>query len=674
MLTHSPMHRIRIIVLKRDVDPVTEALGRLGVLELVSAPEETQVPADVAAGEQRAGRCRALAKRLDSLMQLLGVEAAAWAGREEPEPASLDEVEGLLAALDKEVAPQVEQLRQLDEKIRAAQGTMEEMAPYRELTVPPKELAAATFLRVMAGDMPEGQIAAARAELPADAMLVEVGSSTVKTATGGAAPLQRVLALSSGRGRFALQTILEEHQFIPKELPAEQDESPAAIYGDAQRERESLAVQRMSVKAALLEAGRRWEERLVRAHGNVQRELRVVGAQQQYSATWAAAIITGWCPAERVAQMEDAVRQAAGREAVCEARPATLEEIQRGLVPSHPHLPKWLGPFQRLVSAFGQASYREVEPTVLFAMSFLLMFGLIFGDLGHGVCLLAIAFLVWRHSAGQVGKDLAFIVGACGLSSVVLGTFFTGSFFGHSLREMGWRWTLDFEPLRLGAGAGAGDSAMRYMLLAVILGVALISLGLVLNILNRFRARDYEGMVLGRFGLAGIVFYWGALALVAKFAIAGAGPHDVWLGLLVGVPLVLLALHEPVSALLTGRRPLFREGPFVGLFESALTAQETVMAYVSNTFSFLRVAAFALSHAALCFTTFVLEDIVGRHLPLGHVWAVLVFMLGTVVIVGLEGLVVAIQVFRLEYYEFFTKFFRGDGHLFRPFRLNGGSL
>jgi V/A-type H+-transporting ATPase subunit I len=292
------------------------------------------------------------------------------------------------------------------------------------------------------------------------------------------------------------------------------------------------------------------------------------------------------------------------------------------------------------------------------------------------VCLLAIAFLVWRHSAGQVGKDLAFIVGACGLSSVVLGTFFTGSYFGHSLRHMGWRWTLDFEPLRLGANAGtdAGDSAMRYLLLAIILGVALISLGLVLNILNRFRARDYEGMVLGRFGLAGIVFYWGVLALVIKFVVAGAGPADVWLGLLVGVPLVLVALHEPVFALLTGRRPLFHEGPLVGLFESALEVLETVMVFASNTFSFLRVAAFALSHTALCFTTFVLEDIVGQHLPLGAVWAVLVFMVGTVVIVGLEGLIVAIQVFRLEYYEFFTKFFRGEGHAFRPFRLNGGAL
>jgi V/A-type H+-transporting ATPase subunit I len=89
---------------------------------------------------------------------------------------------------------------------------------------------------------------------------------------------------------------------------------------------------------------------------------------------------------------------------------------------------------------------------------------------------------------------------------------------------------------------------------------------------------------------------------------------------------------------------------------------------VANTFSFLRVAAFALSHAALSYIVFVLQDIVSG-LPGAFLWSPIVFVIGTAVILALEGLIVTIQILRLEYYEFFTKFFRAEGTRYEPFRL-----
>jgi V/A-type H+-transporting ATPase subunit I len=124
-----------------------------------------------------------------------------------------------------------------------------------------------------------------------------------------------------------------------------------------------------------------------------------------------------------------------------------------------------------------------------------------------------------------------------------------------------------------------------------------------------------------------------------------------------------------VRALLTGRAWLWDEGPTAGLFEGLLGVMETVMTYLANTFSFLRVAAFALSHVALSFTIFKLQDLV-ELLPGGLLWSALVFLFGTALVIGLEGLVVGVQIFRLEYYEFFTKFFSGEGRGFRPFRLD----
>jgi len=136
----------------------------------------------------------------------------------------------------------------------------------------------------------------------------------------------------------------------------------------------------------------------------------------------------------------------------------------------------------------------------------------------------------------------------------------------------------------------------------------------------------------------------------------------------VALPLVVFTLHRPLTALLRHRRPLWEQNPLMELFEGAIGAVETVMIYMANTFSFLRVAAFALSHAALCFTIFVLLRLV-RGLPGGQLWSAVVFVVGTATVIGLEGLIVAVQVLRLEYYEFFTKFFGGEGLPYRPFRL-----
>jgi V/A-type H+-transporting ATPase subunit I len=266
---------------------------------------------------------------------------------------------------------------------------------------------------------------------------------------------------------------------------------------------------------------------------------------------------------------------------------------------------------------------------------------------------------------------MGYVIAAAGSSSALFGTFFQGAFFGKSLHDWGWPLTLALEPLRWTPGedaAGAGANVLRYLAIALVAGVVLISTGVILNVINCVRRGDLAGGLLGRFGVVGIVFYWSALALAVKLAVAGPGGADLWLAMGLIVPLVLLALHEPIYALLTRRKKLWDGSPAIGLLEGVVEAFETAMTYLANTFSFLRVAAFALSHGALCLTIFVIQGMVKG--PAAILWYSIVFVLGTALIIGLEGLIVAIQVCRLEYYEFFSKFFRAEGTRFKPFRLD----
>ncbi len=139
------------------------------------------------------------------------------------------------------------------------------------------------------------------------------------------------------------------------------------------------------------------------------------------------------------------------------------------------------------------------------------------------------------------------------------------------------------------------------------------------------------------------------------------------------VPLCALFFRELIVRLITGHRPLLKDGLFAFVMEGIVEILESAIYYVSNSVSFLRVAAFALAHTVLSTIVFLLSDMVGGA-PGGIAFRVLVILIGNSIIIVLEGLIVTIQVVRLQYYEFFSKFFNETGEEFSPFilRSSGG--
>lgn len=113
-------------------------------------------------------------------------------------------------------------------------------------------------------------------------------------------------------------------------------------------------------------------------------------------------------------------------------------------------------------------------------------------------------------------------------------------------------------------------------------------------------------------------------------------------------------------------RPWFPEGVGMYLMHGVIEMVDVVSGFFSNSMSFLRVGAFALSHAVLSFVVFTMTQFVGGYASL---WGILVYVFGNGVIIFLEGLIVAIQAVRLQYYEFFSKFFTKSGSVFAPFRF-----
>jgi len=203
----------------------------------------------------------------------------------------------------------------------------------------------------------------------------------------------------------------------------------------------------------------------------------------------------------------------------------------------------------------------------------------------------------------------------------------------------------------------------------------MISVGLILNVVNRIRKGDIIGGILDKFGLIGLLFYWGALALLLYGAtIRSWGIMGLCLVLFLAVPIIGWSVKEPLEHLMSSK-PGGHGGAHGGMagaiIESCVGAFEAILSYLANTISFVRLAAYAMSHAALLFAAFMVAEEV-RGSAGGGVWSLLVIIFGNLIAIVLEGVIASVQALRLEYYEFFGKFYSGGGEPFEPFRIAAG--
>ena len=304
--------------------------------------------------------------------------------------------------------------------------------------------------------------------------------------------------------------------------------------------------------------------------------------------------------------------------------------------------------FHEIVAMYSLPSYGETDPSAMVALSFCLFFGFMFGDVGHGLLLVAGAWLMERK--GLMKRAFASVIGLAGASSVLFGFLF-GSVFG-SEEVLPPIWTSPMHGI---------DNLIQTSLVA---GVLFMSLGVVINILTLWRRGRLGKMLFDGEGVAGLLFYWMAAAAgVIAFTSESGVPS--FIPAILGVLFIVIMSGGALERLIFGPQ----EGAG-GAAVQTFSALHSLLSFLSNTASFVRLAAFALNHAGLSAAVFMLSDLV-HSLPGGALFRAAVLLAGNAVIVGLEGLIVFIQTLRLEYYEFFGKFYHGGGTPFRPVTWRG---
>ncbi len=315
--------------------------------------------------------------------------------------------------------------------------------------------------------------------------------------------------------------------------------------------------------------------------------------------------------------------------------------------------PKIFKPFEMFVEMYGLPNYHEFDPTIFVALTYTFIFGWMFGDVGQGLCLLIGGFLLYHFKK----INLAAIIGYAGIFSTFFGFMF-GSFFGfEDVLPAIW-----MRPVTQMTELPFIGKLNTVFIFAIAFGMLIIVITMILHIINAIRQKDFEGTWFDTNGVAGLVFYASAILVIVLFMTENPIPAGIVLAVMFIVPLILIGFKEPITHLLLKKKSSEHTGPVMTVVQAFFELFEVLLSYFSNTLSFVRIGAFAVSHAAMMEVVLMLA---GAENGASPNWIVII--LGNAFVCGMEGLIVGIQVLRLEYYEMFSRFYKGDGRPFKPF-------
>lgn len=436
----------------------------------------------------------------------------------------------------------------------------------------------------------------------------------------------------TGEKEQQLQSVLSSAGFQALEIPHSlAQQSPAELKQDFIRRRQLLDRERADCVAAIAAWNQTHAAALLEARRTLLLAEPLVMLNPTIRGTGSLAVFSGWAPAQAVAALEQQLHHSLHFPFALEVRDPTPEE--RSLVPTVVTTNPLLRPFATLVQQYGIPHYGEIDPTPLFALTFLLMFGMMFGDVGHGA-VIALASWLARHRL----QSFAYFGIAAGGSSLLFGLIF-GSIFGVE----DWLPALWMAPLH---------DPILMLKVALLWGILFIVVACGLGIYNRWISGQRQAALLAPHGAVNLLFYLGFIA--GGFGLAQHGAFGLWPALIVIGSLLTLA----------GYQWRHLSGPTgEKLLVVFIETLDTVIVYLSNTLSFLRVSAFSMNHAALALAIFTLAEM------LGSFGTLLTLIFGNLFILVLEGGIVMIQVMRLQYYEGFSRYFSGDGQAFAPLRL-----
>ena len=349
--------------------------------------------------------------------------------------------------------------------------------------------------------------------------------------------------------------------------------------------------------------------------------------------------LAGWAPAAAIDPLAERLAPLGG--SVVEMPIPSGVDVPTAL-PPHRSSPA----LRPLVDTYATVPYRDVDPVWFATVAYVVMFGMMFGDVGDGLVLVVGALLLRRSRRPSLARvrHLWPLIVALGAMAAVFGLL-----YGEAFGPTGLVPTLWIAPL---------DEPETLLLAGVCVGAVLLACAYAIAIVNRWREGGVSAALWAPSGGAGAALFVGARAR-GGWRLWSSPP--LWAaGIVIGVVGLVLAA--------VGLRSQAGPGG-AGAAQAGVETFDLTLRIGSNLVSFARLAAFGLMHAAIAFVVWDATKSLWGSGTAAAVAALAVFALGHVVAFTLEALVVGVQALRLEYYELFSRIFVSEGRPFRPWHV-----
>ena len=445
--------------------------------------------------------------------------------------------------------------------------------------------------------------------------------------------------------------ILNSVNFNRIELPDRVTEEPKDILSQSKHRLDKIKIIRAQIELEFKKLKHRYQEQLLEYYKQSLIFNRITDVNNSfYGKSDYFFITTGWISEENEKEFKKLISNKYSQVLYSSQE---VEDAEEEDPPTIIENPKWIKSFSSLVKLYGLPKYGEIDPSVFFALSYILLFGIMFGDLGQGLVLVLLGFAIYKNKIKFIkNQDISYILISLGSSSMLFGTFY-GSLFG-------------MEDLIPALVIRPMDNIMFWLGFTVMIGIFLLITSMIFNLFNSFKNKDYAEALFSDSGLSGLILYLFMLSNLAFYGLQNRLLIPASFSAVIVISLLLLIFFkEPLGNLLIGKKFSIDQKISEYLLESIFELFDTVLGYLSNTLSFLRVGAFTLNHAGLSMAVIILSQMMSN-----NAGSLLILIAGNIVIMVLEGVVVGIQILRLEFFEIFSKFYSGSGREFNPLSID----
>lgn len=672
MMFTTQMIQMIAVVLGKDRERVTEALLREGVMQFVNVSEfDTQALSKLSnhISTESLTEYSDLRKRIEGILYTVGIvpKAPDEADLANRSVVNLEQERTKLDLLDSEREGLRERQRSLQQEILKLEDLQRQIGLYglglSKASIPSHQ----SLLT-----MQTGMVSVTKASHMIDELKV---MPVLNVTLGQEGDTSHHLILFMKRDKSQVERILTSVGWAERELPREMLTEQKDLMGDLSTKLKKLTDEQAKIQNQVNRLIEKERSNLE----SVWKQLRVnelcCRIQTHFKSSKRTLVFAGWLPSSKKDVLSRSITQTCQNQCYIEWLEPGSADVLGGEVPVKFNNPKVFAPFQMLVANFGVPKYGTIDPTPFVMPMYLIMFGLMFADVGQGLVLMALGFLgasAWKEKPEKAGMlQMAWLLAWCGGASAVFGMLF-GSYFGVELIRPLW---FNFHSIVAGHDSGNQLVQSVYDILGITIkfGIVVILLGLAFNWINLIRQKEWLELIFDKGGLLGGWMYLGGI-YIATYMVSHqykGFPASWVLFLLAGLPAILLLIKEPLHLWLHRKHghstPDQKTGPAMLvmniLMEWIVELLEIFSGYLSNTLSFMRVAGLGIAHVCLMISFFTLADMTSG------IMSAIILILGNVLVIGLEGLSAGIQALRLNYYEFFTKFFHGTGRLYTPISL-----